>query len=364
MNASFDFDPPWPPTTPQVRERVERLLASQQWGLYDGRESAELRTRLSQLCNRKFIHPCASGTIAVELALRGLGINPGDLVALAAYDFPGNFRAIEALQATPLLLDVKPQGWSLDISALEQLAPPYPKAIIVSHLHGDTFDLARLESLARERGIAILEDACQAPGASFHQRPAGSIGDVSVLSFGGSKLLSAGRGGAVLTDDPHIDQRLKITQDRGNLAYPLSELQAAVLIPQLDQLAQAHAARRAAYQELVALTAPLKTLRLGPDPHPAVDPAFYKIPITTLDDRSPSDLEHFLSQRGIPCGTGFRGFWRRSARRCQIGSELNQSRRASEQTLLLSHAVLRIHREGREILAAALLAYDQQSTRG
>lgn len=364
MTASFDFDPPWPPTTPQVRARVERLLASQQWGLYDGRETAELRARLSQLCNRRFIHPCASGTIAVELALRGLGISPGDLVALAAYDFPGNFRAIEALQAIPLLLDVKPHGWSLDISTLEQLAPPYPQAIIVSHLHGDTCDIARLESLARERGIAILEDACQAPGASFYQRPAGSIGDVSVLSFGGSKLVSAGRGGAVLTDDPHIDQRLKIAQDRGNLAFPLSELQAAVLIPQLDQLAPAHAARRAAYQELVALTAPLKNLRLGLDLHPTVDPAFYKIPITTLDDRSPSELKHFLSQRGIPCGTGFRGFWRRSARRCQIGSELTQSRRASEQTLLLSHGVLRVPREAREILAAALLAYDSQSSRG
>ena len=79
----------------------------------------------------------------------------------------------------------------------------------------------------------MIEDACQAPGAMLEGRRAGTFGDVGVLSFGGSKLLTSGRGGAVLTSDAHMAQRIRLYTQRGNEAYPLSEMQAAVVLPQL-----------------------------------------------------------------------------------------------------------------------------------
>jgi dTDP-4-amino-4,6-dideoxygalactose transaminase len=139
----------------------------------------------------------SSGTIAVELALRGLKVAAGDEVILAAYDFPGNFRAIEAIGARPMLVDLAPGTWTLDVDHVEAAISPVTKAIVVSHLHGSLADMQRLCELANERGLTIVEDACQVPGASISGRPTGSWGDCGILSFGGSKLLTAGRGGAI-----------------------------------------------------------------------------------------------------------------------------------------------------------------------
>lgn len=111
--------------------------------------------------------------------------------------------------------------------------------MLASHLHGTLADMAAITRWAASRGVLVLEDACQVPGAVVGGMPAGAWGDASVLSFGGSKLLTAGRGGGVvLTNRDDVFQRLRIAGERGNLIYPLSELQAAVLIPQLSRLAE------------------------------------------------------------------------------------------------------------------------------
>src|SRR5207302_8956136 len=99
-------------------------------------------------------------------------------------------------------------------------------------------------------GVGVVEEPAQAPGATVQGGPAGAWGDVAVLSFGGSKLLSAGRGGALLTRHPDVHQRARIALNRGNVVCPLSELQAAVLLPQIDGLAQCHARRRRAVARL------------------------------------------------------------------------------------------------------------------
>src|SRR5215831_17047378 len=102
------------------------------------------------------------------------------------------------------------------------------------------------------RGVAVVEDAAQCPGASVQGRPAGAWGDVGVLSFGGSKLLSAGRGGALLTRHADVHQRARLFLHRGNLVCPLSELQAAVLLPQLAKLDERNGQRAASVGRLAA----------------------------------------------------------------------------------------------------------------
>src|SRR5262249_38185003 len=149
-----------------------------------------------------------------------------------AYDYPGNFLSVHNVGAQPVLVDVASQNWNLDLQSLEAAIGPSTKVILASHLHGGVVAMAEVMEIARRRGLAVIEDAAQMPGAMVQGRKAGTWGDVGILSFGGSKLLTAGRGGAILTPHAQMQQRAKLVQHRGNWVCPMSELQAAVLLPQ------------------------------------------------------------------------------------------------------------------------------------
>ena len=234
--------PEWPLQDEAVLQALHKAWADGSWGRYAGPHSEQLERTLQEIFCVDETILCASGTIAVELALRSGAIGNGDRVAIAAYDFPGNFRAIESAGARPVLFDIHADTWCLDEEQLanslrEDAANPNRlKAIIVSHMHGGLANMPKVMQLAAQHGLHVVEDACQVPGATIEGQPAGSWGHAGVLSFGGSKLLTAGRGGAVLTQDPTLHQRMRVFSERGNSAFPLSELQAAVLLPQLKQL--------------------------------------------------------------------------------------------------------------------------------
>ncbi len=179
------------------------MLANGSWRAYDGIHSERLSSWLSQSLGVEHVRLCCSGTLAVELALRGLKIRSDDEVILSSYDFPGNFRSIEDLGAQIVLCEPsKDGGWVLDVNSLEKVVSPKCKGLIVSHLHGQLAPMKEIMEWARSHGIRVVEDACQAHGAMVDGKPAGSWGDAGVFSYGGSKLVSAGRGGAVVTNDP------------------------------------------------------------------------------------------------------------------------------------------------------------------
>ncbi len=344
----------WPLPDQEIREALDQLWADGTWGHYDGPATAKLCEYLAHYTNAPHIMLCSSGTIGVELALRGLGIGLGDEVILAGYDFPGNFRAIEAVGASPVLVDLVPNSWTLDLDQIALAVGSQTRAIIISHMHGLLIDMPRLCALAKEFQLKIVEDACQVPGAIIAGRHAGVWGDVGVWSFGGSKLLTAGRGGAVLTSSPEIYQRLKIFCQRGNLAFPLSQLQAAVLPPQLARLRERNARRREAVSHLVTQTRNLPGLRSGLSGNAVSreieigsqhqETAFYKLPwlvdTSDLGDVPIARLAAALVAEGIGIGQGFKGFANRSSRRCRKINQLPHSRRAAETTLLLHHPVL------------------------
>src|SRR5262245_17259960 len=245
-----DGPPLWPSEDEEVLSALQAAYADRSWGRYDGPHSCRLVEQLRRMHGAEHVVLCSSGTIAVELALRGLKIGPGDEVILAAYDFAGNFRAVEAIGAHPVLVDLADQTWTLDGDLLPGAIGPQTKAIIVSHLHGTLAEMPRIIDVARAAGLAVVEDACQAPGAVVSGRVAGNWGDVGIHSFGGSKLLTAGRGGAILTANAAVAQRIRIYNQRGNEAFPLSELQAAVLAPQLAKLNERNRQREAAVVRL------------------------------------------------------------------------------------------------------------------
>jgi dTDP-4-amino-4,6-dideoxygalactose transaminase len=331
---------PWPIDDGDVRAALERVSRDGSWGKYQGAHTTALSQRLSEMHGIQHITLCSSGTVAVELALRGLKIGVGDEVILAGYDFPGNFRAIETVGGRPVLVDIDPRTWCLDAALLEEAVSPATKAIIASHLHGGMAAMRDIMVFARNHGVAVVEDACQAPGATVNGRLAGTWGDVAVLSFGGSKLLTAGRGGAVLTRH-EIHQRIKVYSHRGNGAFPLSELQAAVLLPQLDKLVARNEQRRRAIrrlQEIVGQASVLRPLSNSSD----AAPSFYKFAwLYAESGRWPrEELLAKAQERRVPVDAGFRGFARRTERRCRQGTTLTNAASAAERTVLLHHPLL------------------------
>jgi perosamine synthetase len=335
--------PAWPLPDDEIQLALQRAYSDGSWGKYDGPNVERLVNALVETHSTEFMLPCSSGTIAVEIALRGLRLGPGDEVILGGYDFPGNFRAIEAVGAVPVLVDVEAGNWCLDPELVEAAVSPQTRALMVSHLHSGIADMQRLRAVADRHGMAVIEDACQAPGARVQGRVAGTWGDVSVLSFGGSKLLTAGRGGVVMTGREDIWQRAKIFCERGNLAFPLSELQAAVLLPQLQKLADRNATRRRNVAELLTQLASTVGVRfVGANPLDSV-PSYYKLAWRFSSDECGGwSRENFIAAvqaEGISLDSGFRGFVRRG-NRCRRFGTLTNSEQAASSALLLHHPVL------------------------
>ena len=325
----------------EIRRALEHAWADGSWSAYDGAPQEALCRIVRDRFHVAHVNLCSSGTIALEIALRAVGVTAGDDVILAGYDFPGNFRAIEAIGARPVLVDLASDSHRIDVAQVQHAWSPQTRAVIVSHLHGQRVDVGAVRAALENRSISIVEDACQTPGADWQGRPIGSLGDVGILSFGGSKLLSSGRGGAWLTNDREIHQRGRLVHDRGNDAFPLSNLQAAVLPPQLQRLTERAALRRVRARQIVGGLRAVPELVLPLDDADLAHSDFYKFPMLIAGGEPARDRFVIEAhQLGLELGAGFRGFALRSARRCRRVGELPHVRRAAAETCLLHHTHL------------------------
>jgi dTDP-4-amino-4,6-dideoxygalactose transaminase len=337
--------PTWPIVDDATREALAQLAADGSWGRYHGPHCTALIAALRQHLSCEHVLLCSSGTAAVELALRGSGVRPGDEVILAAYDFKANFTNVLTLGATPVLVDVRADDWQLDVDQVETALSQRTRAVIASHLHGGLVDMPRLRDLADRHGFAIIEDACQSPGAVVAGRPAGTWGDVGVYSFGGSKLLTAGRGGAVFTTRDDIAQRIRLYTQRGNEAYPLSEMQAAVLVPQLAQLTERNRRRSENVAALATRLSAIDGLHLVQSPIGSSSPVYYKVGIRYCPaafTNLPRDrFTTALRAEGIAIDPGFRALHLTHARsRFRAVGELPVATEVDAAALTLHHPVL------------------------
>ena len=336
--------PAWPLPDPAVRAALEAAFQGGAWGKYDGGLLEQLTRRLAEMHGVEFALCCGSGTFAVELALRALRVGAGDEVILAAYDYPGNFLAVHAVGAMPVLVDVDSANWNLAPDRLPAAVTKATRAVIVSHLHGGVVPMAAVRAFADAHGLAVVEDACQQPGARVEGRCAGTWGDVGVLSFGGSKLLTAGRGGALVTARADIHQRARLANQRGNVVNPLSELQAAVLLPQLAQLAGRNAQRAAAARQVQESLRDVSGLR--PFVNRAADsaPGYYKFGWqfdAAAFGASRERLSTALRAEGVAWDEGFRALHvGRSPQRFRRAGDLAEAERAHHGCLVLHHPVL------------------------
>jgi dTDP-4-amino-4,6-dideoxygalactose transaminase len=337
--------PDWPFPDSEVDSAVRLALADGSWGKYLGPHVARLSSLLADYHQTSHVALCSSGTAAVELALRGLGVGPGDEVLMAAYDYKANFQDVLTIGATPVLVDVCDDNWNFDPARIVESLRPETKALIVAHLHGGVVDMPEVMRIAREHNLGVVEDAAQAPGARIHGRFAGTWGDAGILSFGGSKLVTAGRGGAVLTARDDVAQRIKLYTQRGNEAYPLSELQAAAVIPQWERLDAANARRTAAVAWLVERLSPITGLRPFCNQRSDSQPAFYKLgfqfdPIVFAGLARDVFVEAVRAE-GVALDSGFRALHKtHAARRFRAAGNLPNATRIDERILTLHHPVL------------------------
>jgi len=227
----------------EIAASIQSLLANGQWASYRAPVLDHLKAEIANRIRVSNVRLCSSGSIAMELALRGCGLKEGDEVICPALDYPGNIRAVRLVGASPVVVDVAENRWTLDVEKMADAASDRTRAVIVSHLYGEIADVVTLRKTCDDRGWLLIEDVCQMPGGTIDHSPLGSFGHVAAFSFGGSKPITAGSGGAVVTSDERISQRITSYIDRPSELSPLSPLQAAVLLPQwrrLDALIDLH----------------------------------------------------------------------------------------------------------------------------
>ena len=338
-----------------MQEASNAVLRSGEWRRYEGSNCLKLVELLSQRSTHPFGQLTASGTAALEILLRAAGISSNDEVLLSCYDYPGNFWAIERVGARPVLVDTQPNSWRLSLSSLDEAYSKSCKALVVSHLHGQLQHIDKLRAWCDERRVVLIEDACQALGASWRERPIGSFGHAAVYSFGGGKLLSCGRGGAWTTADEALATKARIASGAGSGPYAMSELQAAIVCAQWSYLEELNAATRNYFQQLaqeLAVKCPSWTFGAKDD---VESTAFYQCGWiandVTADQREElvnslrnvTDTERAAGRsavpiRELPFGNGFPGFHRRTSRRCRRSGTLENAISAATQTIVLHHS--------------------------
>ncbi len=325
-----------------VRAILEDIATIDNYRAYTGQYSTQLAQQLGSELGKQDVLLTCSGTAALELALQAGGIGPGDEVLLSAYDYPGNFWAIERCGARPVLLDIEPEGWRVLPQDVQRAAaePHNIKALIVSHLHGQLQPMQALQSCCAEAGWMLVEDNCQALGARMDGSPTGTFGHFGIGSFGGSKVLSAGRGGYLTAGSEVLFQKAKLSMGAGSGAYAMSELQAAVVLAQLPWLATINENCREYFGELAQRMQAIGCQHAFPAQACITDTAFYQAGWLAPRNSQAPQREEMLAQlrsRGIAVGSGFPGFHLRSQRRCRQASNLQHTASTVERTWVIHY---------------------------
>jgi dTDP-4-amino-4,6-dideoxygalactose transaminase len=238
----------------ELMEAATRVLDSCQFIL--GAEGQALERELADLCGARHGVGTGSGTDALLLALKAVGVGPGDEVITSAFSFVASATTIVMAGATPVFVDVEPDTFNLDPARVERAITSRTRAIVPVHLYGQVAAMDVLGDLARARGVAIVADAAQAVGASYAGRPVAAWADATTLSFYPTKNLGAcGDGGMVLTARDGVADRIRLLRDHGSTrkythvelggCSRLDELQAALLRVKLKRLSGWNERRRA-----------------------------------------------------------------------------------------------------------------------
>jgi dTDP-4-amino-4,6-dideoxygalactose transaminase len=245
---------------PEIDEAINEVIASA--AFINGPEVKKFQTDLEEYLDVKHVIPCANGTDALQIAMMGLGLEQGDEVITADFTFAATVEVIALLKLTPVLVDVDPKTFNIDLDALKKAITPKTKAIVPVHLFGQCANMEAILKIAEEYNLYIIEDNAQAIGADFtfadgSTKKAGTIGTLGTTSFFPSKNLGCyGDGGAIFTNDDDLAHTIRGIVNHGmytryyhdvvGVNSRLDSLQAAVLRLKLPHLDDYCSSRRSA----------------------------------------------------------------------------------------------------------------------
>jgi len=297
---------------PEIDKAIQEVIDTT--AFINGPAVKDFQTDLEKYLGVKHVIPCANGTDALQVAMMGLGLKPGDEVITTSFTFIATAEVIALLGLTPVLVDVNEKTFNIDPVAIRKAITPKTKAIVPVHLFGQCADMEEIIKIAEEHNLFVIEDTCQAIGADYifndgSTKKAGTIGHVSGMSFFPSKNLGCyGDGGAIFTNDDELAQQLRVVVNHGMVVRyyhdyvgvnsRLDSIQAAVLKVKLQYLDDYIKARQAAadfYDSAFANHPKIITpFRDTKSTH-----VFHQYTLVTKDlDRD--SLQKFLSSKNIP----------------------------------------------------------------
>lgn len=295
------------PLRAELIDAIQRVIDTSAFA--GGPHVAWFEEQFATFCGTTHAVGVSNGTEALWLTLLALGIGRGDEVITVPATFMATAEAISFAGATPVFIDIDARTYTMDPNLIERAITPRTKAIIPVHLYGQMADMDPIMAIAQRHGLRVIEDACQAHGAMYKGRRAGSIGDAGCFSFYPGKNLGAiGEAGAVVTNDRILAEAVSILRDHGQaVKYQharigwngrMDGVQAAVLSVKLKHLPAGNAARRQhakRYTELLTGTEDVTVPAVAPYGVPVYH--LYVVRVTHRDE-----VRAELARRGIQCG--------------------------------------------------------------
>jgi len=275
----------------------------------------KFQNNLQNYLDVKHVIACGNGTDALTIAMMALGLKPGDEVITSNFTFVATAEAIALLQLTPVLVDVDPETFNIDISALEKAITPKTKAIVPVHLFGQTADMEAVMAIADKHKLFVIEDTAQAIGSNFtfsngKVKKAGTIGHIGTTSFFPSKNLGCfGDGGALFTNDDHLAAMITKVVNHGmevryyhdliGMNSRLDTIQAAVLDVKLKYLEDFNKSRRKAADYYDKAFRDIKGLQI-PTRASNSTHVFHQYTLVLSDELDHFEMQNFLKEAGIP----------------------------------------------------------------
>lgn len=328
LNGPF---PPWPSFTEEEADAVRRVLLSNRVNYWTGDEARQFEREFAAFAGTEHAVAVANGTVALELALRALGLGPGDEVVVPPRTFVASASAVINVGATPVFADIDRDSQNLTAATVEAVLTPRTRAVVAVHLAGWPCDMDALMDLARRHDLRVVEDCAQAHGATWNGRPVGGLGDVGCWSFCQDKIMSTGgEGGMITVNDRNLWSRIWSAKDHGKSwaevyerDHPpgfrwlheglgtnarLTEMQAVIGRLQLARMADWTRTRRAHCDTLWGAARSMPGLRV-PAPPAAVGHAGYKAyvfvePAALAPGWDRDRIMNEVVAREVPCFSG------------------------------------------------------------
>jgi perosamine synthetase len=308
--------PPIPVARPDLSGNEEKYVVDairSSWISSTGSYITRFEREFADLCGTRAAIAVSNGTVALHLALLTLNVRPGDEVIVPSLTYVATANAVRYMGAEPVFVDVDPRTWCLDPSRIEAAITPRTKGIIAVHLYGHPADMDEINHIAAVHGLWVVEDAAEAPLATYKGRPVGSLAPIATFSFYGNKILTCGEGGAITLSDTSLELRARTLRGQGmdpkrryyfpitGYNFRLTNIACALLCAQLERRADILRRRREIYRLYSEALADVPGIGLQPVADWAViAPWLYSI---TIDPkafgRSRDEVMAELARRGI-----------------------------------------------------------------